>query len=71
MTLLLTFIICLLIGQSLSIGLGLMVERYSTPYTGMVAFIVSYFAMFWVAWRLAVRITAPGSRVGGRLSSAE
>jgi hypothetical protein len=65
MTLLLTFIICLLIGQSLSIGLGLMVERYSTPYTGMVAFIASYFAMFWVAWRLAVRITAPGSRLGG------
>jgi hypothetical protein len=47
-----------------------MVERYSTPYTGMVAFIASYFAMFWVAWRLAVRITAPRSRLGG-LSSAE
>ena len=33
MTLLLTFIVCLLIGQSLSIGVGLLVERYSTPYT--------------------------------------
>ena len=63
MTLLLTFIICLLIGQSLSIGLGLVVERYSTPYTGLVTFITSYFAMFWLAWRVAVRITEPRSRL--------
>jgi hypothetical protein len=63
MTLLLTFIICLLIGQSLSIGLGLVVERYSTPYTGLVTFITSYFAMFWLAWRAAVRITEPRSRL--------
>jgi hypothetical protein len=59
MGLLITFIVSLLIGQSLSIGLGLVVERYSTPYTGMVAFIASYFAMFWVAWRIAVRLTRP------------
>jgi hypothetical protein len=52
MRLLLTFLICLLVGQSLSIGLGLLVERYSTPYTGLVSFITSYFAMFWLgAWR--------------------
>jgi len=41
----------------------LVVERYSTPYTGLVTFIASYFAMFWVAWRLAVRITEPLSRL--------
>jgi hypothetical protein len=63
MTLLLTFIVCLLIGQSLSIGVGLLVERYSTPHTGLVTFIVCYFAMFWLAWRLAVRITEPRSRL--------
>jgi hypothetical protein len=63
MSLLLTFIICLVIGQSLSIGLGLLVERYSTPYTGLVTFITSYFAMFWLAWRFAVRITEPRSRL--------
>jgi hypothetical protein len=63
MALLLTFIVCLLIGQSLSIGVGLLVERYSTPYTGLVTFIVCYFAMFWLAWRLAVRITEPRSRL--------
>jgi hypothetical protein len=63
MTLLLTFIVCLLIGQSLSIGVGLLVEHYSTPYTGLVTFIACYFAMFWLAWRLAVRITEPRSRL--------
>jgi hypothetical protein len=63
MTLLLTFIICLLIGQSLSIGLGLLVERYTTPYTGLVVFLVCYFSMFWLAWRVAVRITEPRRRL--------
>jgi hypothetical protein len=63
MRLLLIFIICLLFGQSLSIGVGLLVERYSTPYTGLVTFITSYFAMFWLSWRVAVRITRPRSRV--------
>jgi hypothetical protein len=63
MVLLVTFIICVIVGQSLSIGLGLLVERNSTPYAGLLTFIVSYFAMFWIAWRLAVRITEPRSRL--------
>jgi hypothetical protein len=63
MRLLLAYIICLLVGQSLTIGFGLLVERYSTPYTGLANFIVSYFAMFWIGWRLAVRITERRSRV--------
>lgn len=61
MSLLVIFIITVLIGQSLSIGLGLLVERYSTPYTGLLTFIGSYFTMFWLGWRFAVRITAPKS----------
>jgi len=59
MGLLIVFVLTLLVGQSISIGIGLTVERYSTPYTGVIAFITSYFAMFWLAWRLAVRLTAP------------
>jgi hypothetical protein len=70
MNLLVIFIISVVIGQSLSIGLGLLVERYSTPYTGMVTFIGSYFVMFWLAWRFAVRITAPRSPERGGLNSA-
>jgi hypothetical protein len=63
MALLFTFIICVIVGQSISVGLGLMVERYSTPYTGLLTFMASWFAMFWIAWRLAVRITEPRSRL--------
>jgi hypothetical protein len=69
--LLVVFTVSLLIGQSISIGLGLLVERYVSPYTGLVTFIACYFAMFWVAWRFAVRITKPHSRLGGWASSAE
>jgi len=59
MTLLAVFILSLAIGQVFSIGLGLMVERYFSPYTGLVTFIGCYFAMFWLAWRFAVRVTEP------------
>jgi hypothetical protein len=61
MRLLLVFLTSLLVGQSISIGVGLLVERHATPYTGLVTFIVCYFAMFWVAWRFAVRVTEPRS----------
>ena len=71
MSLLVVFLVTLLIGQALSIGMGLLVERLTTPYTGLITFIVLYFAVFWLAWMFAVRITAPGSRLGRRLSGAE
>ena len=71
MRLLLTFLICLLVGQSLAVGFGLLVERYSTPYTGLVSFITSYFAMFWVAWRVAVRITEPRPRLAAEGAAPE
>ena len=71
MKLLLVFLVALLIGQSLSIGLGLLVERHATPYTGLVTFIACYFAMFWLAWRLAVRITESRGRLGRWAGSAE
>jgi hypothetical protein len=64
MVLLGVFIVTLLIGQSISISLGLLVERHTTPYTGLVTFIVSYFLMFWVAWQIAVRLTRPTTRLG-------
>ena len=64
MRLLLVFITTLLVGQSISIGIGLLVEHHTTPYTGLMAFIVCYFAMFWLAWLFAVRVTKPSARLG-------
>jgi hypothetical protein len=71
MSLLVVFLIALLLGQSLSIGLGLLVERHTSAYTGLVTFIASYFVMFGLAWWFAVRITAPSSRLAGWLRSAQ
>jgi hypothetical protein len=65
MVLLVVFIITLVVGQALSIGLGLLVEQHTTPYTGLVTFIVAYFLMFWLAWQVAVRVTRPTERLGG------
>lgn len=67
MKLLLVFLITLAIGQSISIGLGLLVERQTTPYTGLITFIAAYFLMFWVAWRIAIRVTEPRAHPGGEL----
>jgi hypothetical protein len=67
MNLLIVFILCLLVGQSVSVGVGLLVERLFTPYTGLVTFIALYFAMFWVTWKVAVRLTEPRTRIGGSL----
>jgi hypothetical protein len=61
MKLLVVFIISVLVGQSISVAIGLLVERQVTPYTGLLTFIVCYFAMFWLAWRFAVRVTEPTS----------
>jgi membrane protein implicated in regulation of membrane protease activity len=63
MKLLVVFLISVVVGQVISVGIGLLVERQVTPYAGLVTFIACYFAMFWLAWRFAVRITEPGSRV--------
>ena len=63
MGLLLVFIVLLLLGQGFSILLGLTVERYSSPYTGLVTFIAAYFALFWFAWKAAVWLTEPGKRL--------
>src|SRR5262245_26657703 len=63
MKLLVVFIISVLVGQSISVATGLLVERQVTPYAGLLTFIVCYFAVFWLAWRFAVRVPAPGSRV--------
>jgi len=59
MNLLVTYIFALIIAQSLSVGVGLIVDRAHSSYGGLVVFIALYFTMFWAAWKFAVRITQP------------
>jgi hypothetical protein len=53
MRVLVVYVICVLIGQALSVLLGLYLDSYS-PSLALTTFIVIYFAMFWVAWRVAL-----------------
>jgi hypothetical protein len=69
MGLLVVFIASLVVGQTIAIFVGLVVERNSSPYAGLITFIALYFAMFWLAWKVAVRLTEPGTRLGGWLGS--
>lgn len=64
------YVICLLAGQALAVGLGLMIDPYSKT-AALAIFIPTYYAMYWVAWRAALRIAdtpaeaAPASAGGG------
>ena len=68
MGLLLVFILILLVGQGFSILLALLIEAYSSDYTGLITFIAMYFAMFWFAWKFAVWLTEPGKRLAKLMS---
>lgn len=59
MSLLLVYIVTLIVGQSASVGIGLMVDRYHSSYVGLMVFIACYFFMFWLAWQFAVKLTEP------------
>jgi len=59
MNLLLAYVVSLVVAQSIAVGVGLIVDRLYSSYTGLVVFIALYFVMFWVAWKFAVRITEP------------
>ncbi len=59
MGLLVVYFVSVLVGQAISVSLGLLVERYSSSHTGLLVFIACFFFVFWLAWQVAVRITAP------------
>jgi hypothetical protein len=61
MSLLLVYIVSVIIGQSIAITTGLLVDRYYSSYGGLMVFIALYFFMFWLTWKISVRITEPKS----------
>jgi hypothetical protein len=52
-------LLTLIVVQAGAVGIGLVVERFHTPYAGLMAFIVLYFCFFWLSWLFAVRVTRP------------
>jgi hypothetical protein len=61
MALLTTYVVCLAIGQTITILIGLSIDRMYSPAISLPISIALYFVMFWVAWKVALRITAPKS----------
>jgi hypothetical protein len=57
-----TYVITLVIGQSVAVAIGLLIERYSSNVS-MIVWLTLDFLMFWVTWRIAVRLTEPRSQL--------
>ena len=52
---LLVYIGLLIVGQAAAVGIGLMLDSVSKT-AALAVFIPVYYAMYWVAWRLALMI---------------
>ena len=65
MRVLVVYLFCVIIGQAISVGIGLLIDPYSTT-VALSVFIPTYYAMYWVAWRIALFIVdrSPQSEAG-------
>ena len=52
---LLIYVVCMFAGQAAAVGIGLLLDPYSTTLA-LSVFIPLYYAMYWVAWRVALFI---------------
>jgi len=61
MQLMFVYLGVLIIAEAIAVGLGEIVEIYY-PSASLIAFMALFLAMLWVAWLIAVRLTArPGA----------
>ena len=49
------YLICMVAGQAIAVGIGLLLDPYSKTLA-LSVFIPLYYAMYWVAWRMALFI---------------
>jgi hypothetical protein len=50
---LIIYLVCMIAGQAVAVGIGLMLDTYSKTLA-LSVFIPLYYAMYWVAWRVAL-----------------
>jgi hypothetical protein len=58
MTLLVVYIGLIIVGDAIAYFVGLAIER-AVPGVSLPVFLAMYFGVLWVAWIVAVRLTAP------------
>jgi hypothetical protein len=49
------YLVCMIVGQALAVAIGLLIDPYSKT-AALAVFIPLYYAMYWVAWRIALLI---------------
>lgn len=65
MTLIMYYVALVLGGTVVSILFSLWVERMMSPSLSMTVFLVLYFVVLWLAWPIAVRLSAPKEETVG------
>ena len=65
MWLLIVYIGLVLVGDVLDYLIGLVVEQMWGPQASLVVFLALYFVFLWVAWVVAVKLTAPRAEPKG------
>ena len=70
---LLVYVVCMIIGQAIAVGIGLLIDPYSKT-VALTVFIPLYYSMYWFAWRIALYVAdrSPESEsgsAGGKSSS--
>jgi hypothetical protein len=58
MALLAVYVALMIIGDVVAYFIGLGIER-TFPVASLPAFLAMYFVFLWIAWLIAVRVTAP------------
>jgi hypothetical protein len=66
MSLLIAYVLFLLVGQSITIAIGLMIDRMYSSGVSLPISLALYFGMFWLCWKMAVRVTEPKSPAAPR-----
>jgi len=61
---LIIYLLCLIVGQSGAIGLGLLADTVSKA-AGIAVFIPVYYAMYWIAWRVALAVADRSTESAG------
>jgi hypothetical protein len=57
--LLLTYVISVVLGQAAVIGIAVVADQFYSSFTSLMIFFPLFFGMFWLAWRVSVRLTEP------------
>ena len=71
MTLIIYYVVLVLAGTFGSILFSLWIERMSSAHLSMTVFLCLYFFVLWLAWPLAVRLTAPKEETSAAKSGVQ